>query len=187
MASASASSLSVPVRVARIVYGILASGAMLWCAAILAAPLLSRLGGGYEAASGVLYAFFHPICHQLESHSMHIAGARLGVCARCSSVYFTFLLGLLAYPLFRPLRESWLPHRAVLIGAAMPMLLDVCLSLAGLHESTQLSRVLTGSAFGLTAPFFLVPAAIEGCAQLLASRSHFFHHPQEGFTDATET
>ncbi len=186
---ASASADSPPVRVAYSAYGLLLAGTALWCAAIMAAPLFSTLDGGYAEAAGLLYSFFHPICHQLDSHSLHIGGAKLGVCTRCFSVYSGFLLGLLVYPAVRPLRATLLPHRFLLIGAAVPMVLDVGLSLLGLPAGTQVSRMLTGSVFGLTAPFFLVPAVIEGCAQLLASPPLITNrsHPHEGISDATET
>lgn len=186
---ASASADSPPVRVAYSAYGLLLAGTALWCAAIVAAPLFSRLGGAYAEAAALLYSFFHPICHQLDSHSLHIGGSKLGVCARCFSVYAGFLLGLLLYPAVRPLRATLLPHRVLLIGAAVPMLLDVGLSLLGFPAGTQLTRILTGTVFGLAAPFFLVPAVIEGFAQLLASSPLFTNrsHPHEGISDATET
>ncbi len=189
MAIPSAEPSPIPSPLARTVYGILLAGSLLWCGAIIAAPLLEHFGGSPRTA-GMLYAFFHPICHQLDSHSLHLAGAKLGVCTRCFSIYLSFLVGLLLYPVIRRLRDTALPHRLVLAAALLPMLADVALSLSGYWTSTQLSRALTGSVFGLAAAFFIVPAAVEGVAQLL-SGSRFIlpvrHHPQEGLTDATET
>ena len=190
MASSSVEPSLIPFPVARTVYGVLLSGSLLWCALIAAAPLLGHPGGSFGDAAAAVYAFFHPICHQLDSHSLHLAGAKLGVCARCSSIYFSFLLGLLLYPWIRGLQNTLVPHRLILAGAALPMLLDVGLSLPGFWASTQVSRLLTGSVFGLTAAFFIVPAAVEGTAQLLhgfQSTHSVRHHPQEGFSDATET
>ena len=190
MAISSAEPVPIPSPFARTVYGVLLAGSLLWCAAIVAAPLLEHRGGSSRDAAGVLYAFFHPICHQLDSHSLHLAGVKLGVCARCFSIYLSFLLGLLLYPGTHGLRNTRVPHRLLLAAAALPMVLDVGLSLLGYWTSTQLSRTLTGSAFGLAAAYFIVPAAIEGAAQLLpASRTVFpvRHHSQEGLSDATET
>ncbi len=189
MAIPSAEPSPIPSSLARTVYGILLAGSLLWCAAIVAAALLEHSGGS-SGAAGMLYGFFHPICHQLDGHSLHLAGAKLGVCTRCFSIYLSFLAGLLLYPVIRGLRNTALPHRLVLAAAVLPMLVDVALSLAGCWTSTQVSRALTGSVFGLAAAFFIVPAAVEGVTQLL-SGSRFIlpvrHHPLEGFSDATET
>jgi uncharacterized membrane protein len=189
MVTASADLSPVTLRVARSVHRLLLLGALAWCAALAAAPFLHGLGGSFEGASALLYGFFHPICHQLDSHSLHLAGAKLGVCTRCSSIYFSFLLGLLLYPAVRELRATSLPHRLILAGALLPLALDGTLALLGVHAGTLWSRMLTGSLFGLTAAFFIMPAAVEGTAQLLASRTLPIHphHPQEGLTDATET
>ncbi len=190
MAISSAESSPIPIPLARTVYGILLAGGLFWCAAIVLAPLLEHLGGSARDAAGILYTFFHPICHQLDSHSFHLAGAKLGVCARCSSIYLSFVLGLLLYPVIRGLHNSAVPGRLFLAGAVLPMLLDVGLSLSGYWTSTLLSKALTGSVFGLSAAFFIVPVAIEGATQLLAGSHDTLpvrYHPQEGLSDATET
>ncbi len=61
-----------------------AAAAVLWAAAVVAAPGLARLSGG---AAAVLYAVGSLICHQLPERSFHLAGAQLPVCARCLGLY----------------------------------------------------------------------------------------------------
>jgi len=158
---------------ARITYTIVALGAGLWCALILAAPLLAT-SRALAPVADLIYAFFRPLCHQLMSRSFLVAGHPLAVCVRCSSVYFGFLVGTLAFPLLRklPLLRA---EGLVLLGCACaPMALDVALSCAGLYETTNAMRAATGAWFGLIMPFVFIPAAVEGIHQLFLIRHH---HP----------
>ncbi|HUI66367.1 MAG TPA: DUF2085 domain-containing protein [Bacteroidota bacterium] len=158
-------------RYARITYTIVALGAGLWCALILAAPL-SAASRSLAPISDIIYAFFRPLCHQLASRSFFVSRHPLAVCARCSSVYFGFFLGTLAYPLLRNLR----PLRAgglILLGCACaPMAFDIALSSAGLFETTNFTRAVTGAWFGLIMPFVFIPGAVEGIHQLFLIRQH---------------
>ena len=134
-----------------------------WCAGTLLAPLLSSALPG---VSKFLYSFYSPICHQMDSHSLHVPGGKAGVCARCFAIYWGFFGSLLLYPTLRTLNASTLPSRGWIIIAVGPMLLDVLLTLSGLHESTLVTRTLTGALFGLIMPFYLLPPLLEGVAQL---------------------
>jgi uncharacterized membrane protein len=58
------------------------------------------------------------------------------------------------------------PHRAVLIVALFPMVIDVGLDFFGIHESTFVTRTLSGVLFGCVVPLFILPTAIEGVVQL---------------------
>jgi len=61
-------------------------GTILWCLAIVAAPLFHLTP---------IYLFFSAICHQLPARSWHIHGEPLAVCIRCTAIYYGFLAGLL--------------------------------------------------------------------------------------------
>ena len=146
------------------VYAVLLGGTLLWCGAIFAAPLLS--GGPWSGVSSFLYQFFHPICNQLDSHSFHIAGEKTAVCIRCTSIYVSFLAGLLVYPaLSAPTRRIEAGRHSLLVAAA-PMVVDVALSVLKIHESTSLSRLLTGSFFGIIAVFIVVPILMDAMSEL---------------------
>lgn len=142
------------------VYAVILLGVCLWCAAIVAAPILSVSTG-----SPALYDFFRPICHQLDGRSFHIDGHSFAVCARCSSIYFGFLGGVVLFPLFGSVRRSTTPPRWLLIAAGIPMLLDVTGALLGIHEASLLTRAVTGLVFGSILPSFVLPGAIEGLVQ----------------------
>lgn len=147
-------------------YAVLLSGALLWCGAIVAAPVLAHSS---PAFSSIIYHFFQPVCHQIDARCFHIDGAPFAVCFRCSSVYFAFLLSLLLYPLFRSLDSEVMPSRLWLLAAVLPMIVDVGLDVATIHLSTTVTRVATGCAFGLVLPWVICPAAMTGVQELVSS------------------
>lgn len=151
----------------------------LWCGGIVLAPSLSTTLPGI---SSVLYSFYSPICHQIDARSLHLFGDKLGVCSRCSSIYFGFLLSLVLYPLFQKLHAPAYPGRQWIALAILPMAIDAFLNLTGIHGSTLLTRAITGLLFGLILPYYLLPPLLEGIAQL---RDH--HLARGGFFYARKT
>lgn len=148
-------------------YLVIAAGALVWCSAILAAPVMASAGQGVSSTADVLYTLFHHVCHQFESRSFHLFGEPLAVCERCASIYVSFLIGVLLYPLLAHISSPRIPPRPVLIVAAVPVLLDVALTLFNVHEGSTITRVLSGSMFGVVAPFYIIPAATEAIHQFL--------------------
>ena len=122
------------------------------------------------------------MCHQFENRSLHLDGKPLPVCARCTAIYFAFLAGVLVYPLVRRLQEPRVPSRLVVVGAVLPMVLDVVAGMLGLHDVTTPTRLATGAVFGFVIPFVILPVAIEAVRQLVLT-SHFINK-QKGTTDA---
>jgi uncharacterized membrane protein len=146
---------------ARLTYLSILFGALLWCAAILLAPVFSARGGTLAQVASLIYQFFQPLCHQIDSRSFHLFGAPFAVCIRCSAIYFAFLAGTLLYPLCRSVDRPVFPERWVLLAAAFPILLDVATGALGLHDITSVSRTMSGVVLGAVLPFYIVPAAIE--------------------------
>ncbi|MBI5470929.1 MAG: DUF2085 domain-containing protein [Ignavibacteriae bacterium] len=220
----------------RTTYFVILGGAILWCGLIFLAPYLASV----ESPMNVfIYRTFHPICHQLPERSFYMFGEKLAVCSRCASIYFAFLVGVLAYPLVvlltRPShsvsrrflwgrrirsfissrdqilmedsqrdrrsshRDSSLrpdsrsnqdfvqndntPPRFILFSALLPMVIDVGLDMLGLHESTFVTRSLTGALFGCVVVFFVVPTALEGVYQLSSPKPTIIDH-QKGISNA---
>jgi uncharacterized membrane protein len=162
----------------RTTYGFILGGVILWCGAILLAPILASWEGAPRVVSSVLYRFFTPICHQIDGRSFHVFGFPFAVCSRCSSIYIAFLAGTLIYPLIRDLQRPAMPSRTLLTLAVLPMALDAGANFLGIYEATFLSRTLTGALFGLLLPFVVLPVAIEGAGQLFST------HLQKGTPDA---
>jgi uncharacterized membrane protein len=136
-----------------------AVGAAGLLALIAAAPLLKA--GGMQAAAEAVYGAFAFVCHQEGGRSFHVAGFKLAVCARCLGLYAGSLLGMLLYPLARPLARRDLPARAWLIAAAVPTSIDFALGFSGLWENTHASRFLTASLLGVVLAFYFVPGVVD--------------------------
>src|SRR5574340_1207215 len=67
---------------------LLTYGAVLWVAALVAAPLLAGTASPSLVAAGLLtYRAASVVCHQINERSFHIGGLQLAVCARCLGLY----------------------------------------------------------------------------------------------------
>jgi uncharacterized membrane protein len=150
----------MPVRTERTLLTVIAFLAALWCAGVFGAPLLRHAGIG---ASEDLYAFYGRVCHQLDGRSWHVNGEPLAVCVRCSAIYSSFLVSVLAMLAFRP-RWSRVPSMIPLAVALSLMALDAALNIIGVAASTEVHRVITGSFVGLLLPWYLVPLLVEAIA-----------------------
>lgn len=132
----------------RVVY-VLTAGATLWCLATLV-----------PAA----HPLFDLVCHQIPDRSFAVHGVPLPVCARCTGLYFGFLLGCLTMVAsmgLAPQRWSVPPRRLVLLTAAIPGLVEGGAGISGLWAGVPAARALTGAVFGVVIPFFFIPAADE--------------------------
>src|SRR5262245_12518690 len=146
-------------RDAIIVYAALMSLSIVWAALILAAPWLTAKG--HFLASAVIYKGFSAVCHQTPERSFYFHGRQMGVCSRCASIYAGFIIGLLLYPFLRDLREERFPPRWILIGAAVPTVIDFAAGVLGLFATTFPSRALTGVLFGAVAAFYVTPGLVS--------------------------
>ena len=122
-----------------------------WCAAIVAAPWLSTLGGNGARAASILYDLFSRVCHQLDERSFHIAGAKFAVCIRCTSIYAAFFISVPVSPMLSRTFLASLSARGLLCAAALPMAIDVGLAAAGIHGSTGCNTAGHGRHFRLCA------------------------------------
>jgi uncharacterized membrane protein len=116
----------------------------LWCFGIIAAPLFSS-----SAISIFLYRFYSIVCHQFYSRSFLIHNDPFAVCIRCTSIYFGFLSALLIIRISSQIRSRNFDTFVLLTITSLPMFIDGTASLLNIHESTMLSRMITGSIFGV--------------------------------------
>jgi len=164
-------------------YALALAGTVVWCALVVAAPYCAHLGGPWAPIGETIYVGFHRICHQLDGRSLHLFALPLAACSRCTAIYFAFLAGTVVYPFLRSLRTPQTPSRLTFILALMPMLIDVGLALSGIHESNQLSRLLTGTWFGAMLPFVVLPVYL-GAVHEFSARSTSAHTHMKGTVDA---
>ena len=172
-----------PMRPVHYAYAIALTATVLWCAMLVAAPYLVHVGGPWTAAGEIIYRTFHLICHQIDTRCLHIFGLPMAACSRCSSIYVAFLAGLMLYPFVRPLSSPCSPSRATLILAVAPMLVDVALAAVGVHESSTISRLLTGTLFGVMLPFVVMPVFL-GAVLEHSSPSQSVTNNSKGIVDA---
>ena len=139
----------------RIVYLIFLAPVVLWCLLIVLAPYLMSIDQDFVA--NLIYLLFSPSCHQLPERSFFLFGYKLAVCARCTSIYFGFLVTSLIYPLFKKVDDRETPGKWLLIFSLIPMGLDGGIQLLTRYESTNLIRAITGGIFGLILPLYIIP------------------------------
>ena len=180
-------------NIQRVTYILILLGTFLWCGTILLAPYLAASS---SPLAEFVYRFFHPICHQLPERSFLLFGEKLAVCSRCSSIYFAFFLGTVLYPFIHisnnpVLHHSnlssihpFIPPRALLFTALLPLLIDVGLDFLGVHSSTMLTRAVTGVLFGIVVPFFVVTPAMEAVQQLIADKPSTIVEHLKGISNA---
>ena len=151
----------------RLAYIILLAGSLVWCALIVLAPLSSSVS---PTLSHYFYDFFSHICHQDDARSLHIGGAKFGVCIRCSAIYLAFFVSVLVFPLLRG--RIHLDSRAVWVIAVAPMVIDVLCDAVGIHSSTTTTRLLTGGLFGFSAAQLIVPVAVQAFMDVCRALTH---------------
>jgi uncharacterized membrane protein len=101
------------------------------------------------------------LCHQLPERSLFGGGVQVPVCARDEGLYVGFLVAfLLIWLLHRPLRPRELPGPAALVVCALflgSMVVDGVTSYAGLRETTNVIRLLTGTMAGYALAALVAP------------------------------
>ena len=141
-----------------IAYFLLLAGVILWCFLIIAAPLLANHKFTYSA--GFIYYFFSKTCHQLPDRSFTLWGKQFAVCARCTGIYWGFLLGTIIFPFVRGLNHDFTPHRHLFFIALVPLTIDLSLTLFQIWQNTFFTRFVTGLILGCIVPFFIIPGLI---------------------------
>src|SRR3990170_3560751 len=94
---------------------------LLWLGGILLAPYLRSRSSPW---SGLAYAVYSPVCHQVAGRSLRCFGEPLAVCTRCTGIYLGFLLGLGLYPFLRGWRRLSLPAPRIFFFVSGPIVLD---------------------------------------------------------------
>jgi hypothetical protein len=100
-----------------------------WAAWLVVVPVIAAAGpAGLAAWPGALtYRAGAVICHQQDARSLHVAGVRMPVCARCFGLYAgggagALLAAAWVYPGRRPKRLPLARSRVVVIACALPTL-----------------------------------------------------------------
>lgn len=115
----------------------------------------------------IIFAIGGVVCHQKPERSFFIDGHQLPVCARCSGLYLSALIGVaawLAFKIVRGVRPVLLPPRAALatlIVAAVPTALSVASGALGIADGTNAWRAMLAIPLGATAGAIVAAVAVK--------------------------
>ena len=134
----------------KIIYISLLFLTFIWCITILLAPYLKS---NNYSSSILIYFWFSKICHQLPERSFYFCGEKLAVCQRCTAIYFSFLAGILLYPLIRKINEKWL--RCFFYISIIIIVIDFLFGYINILQST-ITILISGSLFGIGSSYLIV-------------------------------
>jgi hypothetical protein len=160
-------------RRSAVVRALLTVAALGWAALIVLAPFWDAApGDAGHAGRGLLAVVVRmagaQVCHQRPERSFHLHGRPLAVCGRCSGLYVSAALGLLAVTLRRrrpapppsTAPPAWWAARfdvraGWLAVAALPTALTWSLEFAGLWNPGTPLRALAALPLGMTAGWLM--------------------------------
>jgi len=101
------------------------------------------------------------VCHGLPERSLAAGGAPLPFCARCAGLYIGVFAAFIYLCVKKRLNGDALPGPLFIFAAVTmaPLMIDGATSYAGLRESGNMMRLITGALFGTALPAPLVLAA----------------------------
>jgi uncharacterized membrane protein len=145
----------------KVIYSVILILTLIWCSGIIIAPEWADKTDARGGVSEFFYKFYSSSCHQLDDRSFHIDGHKLGVCSRCTLIYFGFLFGVILYPFIKKTGNLEMPSILFLLGAIALMGIDVGLDLLDIIKNTFITREITGSIIGIVLPFYIIPGSVR--------------------------
>lgn len=144
-------------NVQRALAAALTSGALLWSAALLAAPFaLASHDVPLSTAAAYLYQAAGLICHQRPERSFHYAFVQQPVCARCLGLYLSAGGGAVAAWLMAARERGAASIRLLLGVAALPTAFTVAIEVAGLAHPSNIARALSAIPLGAAGAWVFV-------------------------------
>lgn len=119
-------------------------------------------------ASAQWRLLFRIMCHGRPERSLAIADVAMPICARCVGIYAGLLAGLAAFVVIPYLRERVV--RPFALAAVVPLAIDGLTQLAGLRESTNELRIVTGVIAGFAFGLWVL-SAVERSEPVLSATS----------------
>jgi len=138
-------------------------GLAVWVAALAGAPAaIASARPPLVIGAAAAYSAGSLICHQRAERSFTIRGRQMPVCARCSGLYASALLGgVLALAAFRRRRIDLGRARWVLAAAALPTAATWLLELAGAAHPSNAARALAALPLGMAAGWTVIRMMAE--------------------------
>jgi len=137
------------------------------------------VASNHNSLARPIYAFNGLFCHQLPDRTFSVFGEKMACCQRCAAIYGSILIVGLFFAFVRGRIAR--PRISDLLMLSMPMLVDGGAQLLGIWESTALTRVISGSMFGMAICWFLLPYLESGFARIRVQIERLFDRlVQEG-------
>jgi uncharacterized membrane protein len=127
---------------------------LIWTAIFLAAissPILLEIS---PKAGMCSYMVLRPLCHQAEGRCYNICGHKMGLCTRCTGVFFGLaLFGWLAvgYRIKKPIRFEFF------VLSMLPLIIDGAGNLFEIWSTCNHLRFVTGIPFAFGVVFWIYP------------------------------
>jgi uncharacterized membrane protein len=131
----------------------LTGGAVLWLAAILAAPVALH-DSRAAFASTLVYAGASHVCHQRPERSFQLSGVAMPVCARCTGLYLAGAFAACLAWTGRALAPR--RTRAVILWSAAPMAITLAVEWLGLWHPPNAVRAISSLPLGAAAGWIFV-------------------------------
>ena len=114
----------------------------------------------------IIFSVGSVICHQIPERSFYWAGQQFPVCARCTGLYVSGTLGLIAWITIRAARRRPVaidPGVALrlLAIAAVPTAVSLAAGLAGLWDGSNVTRAVLAVPLGGTAGAIVAAVATK--------------------------
>ena len=138
----------------KIIYFTVLLLSFIWCFSIILAPYLKANKSGYNI---FIYFFFSRICHQLPERSFYIFGEKFAVCERCTSIYFSFFVGTVLYPLTKKIKSKHI--KTCLLLSIIFIVIDFFFGY--INFQNIYSIIISGSALGLCSSYFVIYGIIN--------------------------
>jgi uncharacterized membrane protein len=146
-------------------------GAILWTTALFLAPSARASSPRFSGFSAAVYAAGAVVCHQRPERSFFVSGQPLPVCARCTGLYVSAVIGGLltlaiggAPP--APRRARW-----TLALASVPTAVTWTGEFAGLIHPANLTRAIAAIPLGIVAAWLVIHQLTTPRYPLPATRS----------------
>jgi len=131
--------------------------ALVWTLALVAAP--AAIGSSHPSVARMgrlVYMAGSVVCHQRPERSFAIFGHTLPVCARCTGLYISALIGGVLALVLAPRRIDRNEARWLLAIAALPTAVTWLAEVAGLAHPSNVVRAVAAVSLGAVAAWLVV-------------------------------
>lgn len=138
-----------------------------WWLLIVGLVFVGWLAGTPNGLLAKADALGYAVCHRIDIRSFHLDGRPMPLCARCTGMYLGAVLGLAVQQAAAPRRAGmprkgeWIILGILVVAFAVDGLnsfINLIPNAPAFYETTNLTRLLTGSGMGLVVALLIYPA-----------------------------